>query len=144
MREDFAAHLLRCRTRFIEPMWKAVLSCKALLPMLWELIPGIRTCCRPTLTRTALARTSESRSISREGANIDLYDTTGLLAQSSGPYGAEGHVFQALCESRAFDGHYPVIGSWIVGAQPAGMCIREDQARITTDSSRFVPHYFVA
>ena len=37
---------------------------------------------------------------------------------------------------------YPVIGSWIVGDQPAGIGIREDDSPITKNSSRFVPHYF--
>ena len=41
-----------------------------------------------------------------------------------------------------FNGNYPVIGSWIVGDEAAGMGIRENTQRITTNTSRFVPHYF--
>jgi glutathionylspermidine synthase len=35
-----------------------------------------------------------------------------------------------------------VIGSWIVGDRPAGVCLREDALLVTTNMSHFVPHYF--
>ena len=40
------------------------------------------------------------------------------------------------------DGNYPVIGSWVIGGEPAGIGIREDRNPVTTNLSRFVPHYF--
>ena len=33
-----------------------------------------------------------------------------------------------------------LVGSWIVGDEPAGLCLREGASRITTDRARFVPH----
>jgi glutathionylspermidine synthase len=42
----------------------------------------------------------------------------------------------------SFDGNYPVIGSWVIASQPAGIGIREDSTAITRDTSRFVPHFF--
>jgi glutathionylspermidine synthase len=36
-----------------------------------------------------------------------------------------------------------VIGSWVIDGQSAGMCIREDSSAVTTNTSNFVPHYFV-
>jgi glutathionylspermidine synthase len=59
-----------------------------------------------------------------------------------GNYGAEGHVYQAYAPLPAFEGNYAVIGSWIVGNEPGGMGIREDVNPVTTNLSRFVPHYF--
>jgi glutathionylspermidine synthase len=41
-----------------------------------------------------------------------------------------------------FVGRYPVIGAWIVGDEPAGIGIREDDTPITRNTSRFIPHYF--
>jgi glutathionylspermidine synthase len=38
--------------------------------------------------------------------------------------------------------NHAVIGSWIVGDEPAGMGIREDDSPITRNTSRFVPHFF--
>ena len=66
------------------------------------------------------------------------------IACDAGPYGAEGYIYQGLCTLPQFDGKYPVIGSWVVDGQPAGMCIREDVSPITTNMSNFVPHYFTA
>jgi glutathionylspermidine synthase len=33
-----------------------------------------------------------------------------------------------------------VIGSWVVGDEPAGICLRESAGPITTNRSRFLPH----
>ena len=78
---------------------------------------------------------------SREGANVELHTSRGTIAQP-GSYGAEGYVYQAYSALPEFSGNYPVIGSWIVGDEAAGMGIRENTQRITTNTSRFVPHYF--
>jgi glutathionylspermidine synthase len=51
-------------------------------------------------------------------------------------------VYQAHAAMPAFDGNYPVIGSWVIASQAAGIGIREDTTAITRDTSRFVPHYF--
>jgi glutathionylspermidine synthase len=40
------------------------------------------------------------------------------------------------------DGRYPVLGSWIVGEESAGLGIRESETPITTNRSQFVPHLF--
>ena len=55
----------------------------------------------------------------------------------------EGHIVQALHTLTAFDGNYPVVGAWIVGEDPAGVGIREDNSRVTKNLSRFVPHVIV-
>ena len=39
-REQFGASLLGASTRWIEPPWKAILSSKGILPLLWEMFPG--------------------------------------------------------------------------------------------------------
>ena len=51
-------------------------------------------------------------------------------------------MYQAYSALPEFSGNYPVIGSWIVGDEAAGMGIRENTQRITTNTSRFIPHYF--
>jgi glutathionylspermidine synthase len=81
--------------------------------------------------------------LSREGANVLLIDGADVIGRTGGEYGAEGAIRQALVDIPAFDGNYPVIGSWLVGDQPAGIGIREDHTRITGNRSRFVPHAIV-
>ena len=78
---------------------------------------------------------------SREGANVEIHGPRGVFAQP-GTYGAEGYVYQAFASLPDFDGNYPVIGSWIIGDEPAGMGIREDVTPVTRNTSRFVPQYF--
>jgi len=52
------------------------------------------------------------------------------------------YITQEYFEVQKFDGMTPVIGSWVIGDESAGIGIREDVG-ITTNNSSFVPHYFV-
>jgi glutathionylspermidine synthase len=133
------------RTRFVEPPWKAILSNKGVLPLLWDMAPG-----HPNLLPAFFeddprkaklgARFVRKPLYSREGANVLIVDEDRVLARREGTYGAEGYIRQALAPLPQFDTGYPVIGSWIVGDQPCGIGIREDDGLVTTDRSRFVPH----
>jgi glutathionylspermidine synthase len=143
MREDFGPHLLACGSRLIEPMWKAVLSCKGLLPILWELYPGHPNLLPAYFEPGYLDEYARKPLYSREGANIELHSRQGILRKADGPYGEQGYIYQGLQLLPRFDGRYPVIGAWLVDGQPAGMGIREDDSPITTNTSQFVPHYFL-
>ncbi len=127
--EPFGEHLLSGAAKVIEPAWKMVLSHPNLLPAALE--PG-----------AIAGRVARKPIYSREGANIQVIDAGQVVAETSGAYGVEGFVYQAHAAMPAFDGNYPVIGSWVVASEPAGIGIREDASAITRDTSRFVPHYF--
>lgn len=141
-KESFGAHLGASGTRFIEPPWKALLSNKGILAVLWEMYPD-----HPNLLPAffkplpASERQVAKPFYSREGANIRM-SGPGLNRWTPGPYGEEGTVYQGWTPLPEFEGRYPVIGAWMVGDEPAGMGIREDAGPITTNSSRFIPHYF--
>lgn len=140
--DEFACHLPASRVRFLEPPWKLLLSCKAMLPLLWQRNPG-----HPNLLPAAFADTlgrpvARKPRYSREGANIELLGAAGALAQSAGPYDADHAIWQALAPLPCFDQRYPVIGAWVIGDEAAGIGIREDATEITRNSSCFVPHYF--
>jgi len=142
MREEFGPHLLNCRTLFIEPMYKAAFSCKGMLALLWEYFshhPNLLETHRSPASLTSYAR---KPLLSREGQNITLVRERVKVEELGGDYGEEGYVYQALCPLPSFDGAHPVIGSWIVAGEPAGIGIRESSGLITTDQSRFVPHWF--
>ncbi len=151
LREPFGDALAKSKIGVLEPAWKAVLSNKGILPLLWELAPN-----HPNLLpayfdgdpRAAdLSRTGFARKplYSREGANIELHDAKGgVIDTDGGPYGAEGYVLQGLAPLPAFDGHYAVLGSWIVAGRAVGLGIREDRSPITKNTSRFVPHAIIA
>lgn len=143
VREEFGQHLLSGAAQVIEPAWKMVLSNKAALALLWEMAPD-----HPNLLPAFLepgrvgGKVVRKPIYSREGANIQVVDTGRVVAETDGGYGAEGFVYQAHVEMPAFDGNYPVIGSWVIASQAAGIGIREDTTPITRDTSRFVPHFF--
>lgn len=142
-REEFGQHLPRRAMRVIEPAWKMVLSNKAILPVLWEMFPGHPNLL-PAFFEPGRFKTDFVKKplYSREGANVSI-TTGGNTFEQPGEYGEEGFIWQAYHALPRFGGNYPVIGSWIVGEEPAGIGIREDDSPITRNSSRFVPHYFV-
>lgn len=147
MREDFGVHLLNSSTQLVEPLWKAMFSTKAILPILWKLYPDHRLLLPAYFEHDVLPAcfTSYARKplFSREGANITLLrDGMEIAMGHEQDYGAEGYVLQELIDLKEHDGFFPVIGAWVVGDAAAGMCIREDVNRITTNMSNFVPHFF--
>lgn len=143
--EEFGQNILRDRSKtfWIEPSWKMILSSKAILPILWKLNYGHDNLLESYFeVDKELAGSSFAKKpiLSREGANIQLMNNGKMLAETSGEYGEEGYIYQALCILPDFDGQYPLIGSWIVGQESAGIGIRESNSLITDNASRFVPH----
>jgi glutathionylspermidine synthase len=125
---------------WIEPCWKIILSNKALLPLLWKLFPNHENLLAAYDMANGMTNYVKKPIFSREGANITLVKNGLLLSASEGEYGKEGFIFQELFELPNFNGNYPVIGSWIIGQEPAGIGIRESNNLITNNTSRFIPH----
>jgi glutathionylspermidine synthase len=125
---------------WIEPAWKMILSNKAILPILWKLYNGHPNLLPAYFEGGKLQQFVKKPILSREGANIALVRHTELIEATDGLYGKEGYIFQELFELPDFDGRYPVIGSWVIGQEPAGIGIRESDTLITNNKSRFVPH----
>jgi glutathionylspermidine synthase len=145
MRESFGALLSGSATQFVEPPWKAVLSNKGILPLLWDMFPN-----HPNLLpsyfdddpKAAALGNSYARKplYSREGANVELITEGHMLDKDEGPYGTEGFVRQAIAPLPKFGDAYTVLGSWIAAGEPCGLCVREDASAITKNTSRFLPH----
>lgn len=142
LREQFAPCIPESRVRFIEPAWKQIMSCKGILAILWELFPD-----HPNLLPTysdegCLPGDRVVKPLySREGGNVRIM-RGGEVISSGGSYGREGTICQQYRPLPCFGGNYPVVGSWVIGGEPAGIGIREDRTEITTNTSRFIPHYF--
>lgn len=118
------------------------MSSKGLLPLLWELFPNHPNLLEAYYEPGKLKDYAKKPLFSREGANVELWKDGQCIAKDEGPYGDEGHIYQELKTLPEFNGFYPVIGSWVVGHNSVGMCIREDSKKITTNMSHFVPHFF--
>ncbi len=143
MREAFGAYVPGDTTAFIEPVWKLILSNKMLLPLLWEGFPDHANLL-PAFDREHpdLGSAFVKKPIfGREGHNVTLVGP-GLFDTAAGNYGSEGYVWQTYQPLPVFEGNHTLVGSWVVGGEPAGVGMREDDGRITHNNSRFVPHYF--
>jgi glutathionylspermidine synthase len=143
--DAFGARLAKAPTRWIEPPWKAILSNKGILPLLWEMFPG-----HPNLLPAFFEDDPNAAGLgasfvrkplySREGANVALVRDGMTVVAQEGPYGGEGFIRQALAPLPNFSDQYPVVGSWVVDHTPCGLSIREDENPITGNTSRFLPH----
>ena len=143
--DAFGARLAEAPTRWIEPPWKAILSNKGILPLLWEMFPH-----HPNLLPAFFEDDPNAASLgasfvrkplySREGANVALISEGVTIVEQEGPYGAEGFIRQALAPLPNFSGQHPVLGSWLIDHTPCGLSIREDENPITSNTSRLLPH----
>lgn len=165
--DDFARHIAKSGCMFLEPAWKAVVSNKGLLPVLWRMFPG-----HPNLLPAffaddvADALVGGGRAVpevaaafdrvagqfrtahvvkpifSREGASVAIVEGGEVTETSPNTeYDHHPRIVQAYHGLPEFDGFRPVVGAWIVGRSCAGIGLREDRGRITQDLSRFKPHF---
>ena len=142
-RENFGPALAACLDRIgvLEPPWKMILSNKGILPILWQLFPGHPNLLpayrelRPDIQSSFVAKPM----LGREGKNITLHGG-GRDETIAGPYADEPKVFQRMADLARDGEMWSVIGSWVVGDHPAGMCVREDTSPIIVAGSRIVPH----
>ncbi|HEY0212498.1 MAG TPA: glutathionylspermidine synthase family protein [Paenirhodobacter sp.] len=155
--EPFADYLAQSGCFMLEPAWKALVSNKAILPILWSFNEG-----HPNLlpaffqdefeaqgaavmrAQDAFAAGSVTKPIfSREGASVRILDAQGAEIASSADrtYDQHPRIVQAYQPLPVFDGRHPVIGAWIVGDTCTGIGLREDSGLITQNLSQFIPHY---
>ncbi|TCO64493.1 glutathionylspermidine synthase family protein [Actinocrispum wychmicini] len=128
------------QTMWIEPLWKMLLSNKALLAVLWEMYPGHPNLLPAFLDEPGiLTEYVRKPRLGREGANVQIV-APGYETETGGVYGREGYVYQAFDPLPEFDGFRPALGAWIIGDSAAGLGIRETAGLVTDDGAAFVPH----
>jgi glutathionylspermidine synthase len=147
-REQFGTNLAGSPTRWLEPPWKAILSNKGILPLLWAMFPR-----HPNLLPAFFEDDPKAAELgqsfvrkplySREGANVAIVVDGAAVDQGEGPYGEEGYIRQAVATLPRFAENYVALGSWIVSGKPCGLSAREDLSPITKNTSRFLPHAIV-
>lgn len=170
LRDPFAQNISGANCLFLEPAWKALLSNKGLLPVLWQMFEG-----HPNLlpaffeadigggmggtgpiagdVSAAFSRAEAQLTaghvrkpiLSREGASVSILKNGEIVEQAQNTeYSEHPRIVQAYAPLPQFDGFRPVIGAWVVGEACVGVGIREDRSRITQDLSRFKPHFITA
>ncbi len=165
--DDYARHIAGSGCMFLEPAWKAVVSNKGLLPVLWEMFEG-----HPNLLPAFFADDVAPALVENGQPDPSVAQAFGRVATSSAPpmWSSRSSRAKARASSSSRTARSPrrrttmittgmrgscrpitpcpnsrvsrpVIGAWIVGDACAGIGIREDRARITQDLSRFKPHF---
>lgn len=155
LREEYAQHIETAQCRFIEPFWKAVVSNKAILPVLWEMFEGHQNLlpaffeddlkANPALAGNAFDAGHVVKPIfSREGNSVTIVEPNGGGEKATAyDYTEHANIVQAYAEMPVFDGMRPVLGVWIAGETACGLGIREDASKITQDLSRFKGHIII-
>lgn len=141
--DEFGAHTCLDSAGILEPVWKSVLSNKGILPILYEMFPDHPNILPAYWTADPFHSQSyvAKPMLSREGANIQMVENGQVVAETPGIYqGAK--IFQKKAATFTDGAHRAIIGSWVVGDQPAGMIIRDHDQLIVQDVSKVVPHWF--
>lgn len=144
LREKFGNLIMRGHSNaatWIEPVWKVVLSNKALLPALWHLFPD-----HPNLLPAYMGQPGPleywiAKPLhGREGDSMKWHTPEGDGEAEAKNWGPEGYAYQQWYPLPDFDGNRPVLGPWVIDGKPAGLGIRESDGPITDNYGRFVPH----
>jgi glutathionylspermidine synthase len=144
VQEEFGIHAIDTyqSTRWIEPIWKMLLSNKGILPILWQLYPNHELLLEAHFDGPHNLRDYVRKPIySREGANITIVRDNATVAFTGGPYNGP-QIYQALAPEAVFDQRHPILGLWMIDQKCCGLGIRESAGLITDNLSSFVPHYF--
>lgn len=130
---------------WLEPIWKLVMSNKAVLSTLYELFPDSPYVLPCYLSRPQSGVFCKKPVFSREGHNVSIveihnWEERFRLAETEGDYNTGAYVYQEYVTPTVYGGRYPVIGSWVIGGEAAGIGIRENRTEVTDNLSEFVPH----
>ena len=115
-------------------------SNKAILQILWNMFPNHPNLLAASVRPGKIGDSYVAKPfLAREGSNIEVVERGRTVARSRGEYVEGLTMYQELYPLRDFGGGYPVLGSWVVDGEAAGMGIRED-GLITGNRARFLPH----
>ena len=145
LQEEFGPHAIDTypNIRWIEPIWKMLLSNKGILPVLWELYPNHELLLEAHFDAPGNMQNYVRKPLmSREGANITLVRDNATVVSTPGPYNGK-QIYQALAPSAIFDNRHTVLGLWMIDQECCGMGVRESFSPITDNLSSFVPHFFI-
>jgi glutathionylspermidine synthase len=150
LQEEFGPHAIDTypAVRWIEPIWKMLLSNKGILPILWQLYPNHELLLESHFDTPGTMKNYVRKPLmSREGANITMVRDNATIASTPGPYNGK-QIYQALAPEAVFPektgaARYPILGLWMIDQDCCGLGIRESAGPITNNFSSFVPHFFL-
>jgi len=131
--------LLRPEIIVHEPLWTLIPSNKAILPVLWELLPEY-----PYLLHTAhdltpaLQRTGYVTKpiVGRCGANIRMFGADDTLqAETAGNFGDRELIYQELFPLPVVGGYHVQVNTFSVAGRYAGACVRVEESPVIAGDS---------
>ena len=141
--DEFGKNTIVDSSGIVEPVWKMILSNKAMMAVMTSLFPD-----HPNLLKTTWSAQDQKSDfvakpmLGREGANVQIFQNGQVLTETDGAYYGP-KIYQERANLFKSGENHAVIGSWVVGNKAAGMIIRDHNRPIVQDLSRVVPHWFV-
>jgi len=135
--------LLRKDVMVYEPLWTLIPSNKAILPVLWTMLPEY-----PYLLNSAYELTEPLAHsgyvvkpiVGRGGANISIYDhEANLHAETSGAFDNRDQVYQAFFPLPKVGGYYVQVSTFTAARRYGGACVRVDDTPVITMKSDNMP-----
>ena len=123
LQEEFGPHALATYTavRWIEPIWKMLLSNKGILPILWQLYPNHELLLESHFDPPGTMRDYIRKPLmSREGANITLVRDNATVVSTPAPTTANKST-RPSPPTAVFDNRHTVLGLWMIDQDCCGM-----------------------
>ncbi|MDU8924029.1 bifunctional glutathionylspermidine amidase/synthase [Pasteurellaceae bacterium LIM206] len=135
--------LLRPEVLVYEPLWTAIPSNKAILPVLWSLFPHHRYLLEAgfELTEDLMKNGYAQKPIGgRRGDNVQLVTEKGEISdRTSGKFGGQTEIYQQLWCLPKVEDQYVQICTFTVGGHYGGCCLRSDPGRVIMGDSDMQP-----
>ncbi len=144
LRADFAEAIPGCHTQFIEPLWKAVLASRGLMPELWRRARGHANLVPAAYDHETLPEIGgsyiEKPLFAREGEYFRLIERGQVIGDDAPPF-ASGFIRQQKLTAADF-GHGAVICSiFMVASSPVALLMQEDKSAAGGQLNRLLPHF---
>ena len=146
---EYGEHLMAedLATRVFEPLWTLLIDHKGFLAYLYRENPKL-----PYLLATYLDTDTEGCASlgdtfawkpfwGEDGANVEFHKEGQLVLRQEDPLAESQNagVRQAYAPLPEFNGEHPLVGTWVIGGQPAGLSVRCG-GPITDYYAPVVPH----
>lgn len=136
--------------KWYEPAWKMFTSTKVSLAALYHLYPHNDLVLPAYLNHPHNMSDYVKKPVhGREGDGISIFlDNQPIIGSSVPEWGEDGFVYQEFFPLENHPGedgksNYPILGSWVVNGESAGVGIRESDGLLTDYYCRFVPNIVV-
>ena len=135
--------LLRPEVLVYEPLWTAIPSNKAILPVLWSLFPNHRYLLEATFELTDALRKdgyAQKPIGGRRGDNVQLIGENGEISDRTfGKFDSQTNIYQRLWCLPKVEEQYTQICTFTVGGHYGGSCLRSDPTRVIVGDSDMQP-----